>query len=290
MLLNGKKRNDSPVIVIDCHAVGWAMKHVHGVLSYDDRPTGVVYGFLNQILTLFKRFDSNKFVFAWDSGRSLRKDIYLYYKNRAEERTEEEIEEYKIAKKQFVLLRQKILPTMGFKNVFIQTGYEADDIMASVVMRNSHYFIIGSDDKDLYQLLGHCDMWKLRKKSIYTDQDLMNEWDATPETWAKQKQYSGCKGDNAPNIPGVRDKTAIKYVRGCLKGKKLQDILSTPKEFILRNKKLTTLPLEGTKTFNIDLNENFQITDFIRLFEHYGFYSFMKKKKLQGWKEFCRAY
>lgn len=287
---NGRRKSDK-IIVLDCHAVCHAQKHIHGILSYDDRPTGIIYGFLNQILSLSKKFETSKFLFAWDSGRSFRKDVYLKYKERDVEYTEEEILEHSIAKKQFTCLRQKVLPQMGFKNIFIQTGLEGDDIIASLVIRNKGDFIVCTDDKDLYQLLDHCNLWLLRKKKLYTKEHLLVEWLATPDNWRKQKEYSGCRGDKVPHVPGVADKTAIKYVKGEMKitSKVWREIEVTDPKFIKRSALLTALPFPGTKIFKLDFNENFEITNFIRVFDQYGFSSFMKKQKIVEWKEFCKG-
>ena len=51
--------------------------------------------------------------------------------------------------------RINIIPKMGFKNSFIRTGQEADDIIAQLTIDYPGMTIV-SNDKDLYQLLDNC--------------------------------------------------------------------------------------------------------------------------------------
>ena len=284
-----KRSRDKPILIFDCHAIGHSCKHSYGLLSYDGRPTGIIYGFLTQILTLSKKHDTTDFVFAWDSGKSLRKLFFPDYKKRRSEMTPEEVEDHKIAIKQFQLLRSDILPYLKFKNNFLQTGYEADDIIASIVKNYDKNFIVASDDKDLYQLLDRCKMWKLKKKQIYTKMDLREEWGCNPSEWAEMKKYAGCKGDSVPNIPGIAELSALKYLNGSLTGKKLQDIRETDKSILERNGKLTCLPYEGINNFELSLRTNFDISDFLDIFDRYGLYSFLKGNRLKDWKDFVNG-
>ena len=67
------------------------------------------------------------------------------------------------------------------------------------------------------------------------------------------KAISGCSSDNITGIKGVGEKTAIKYLLGELKEttKTYKAIEEQKEELWKKNGKLTKLPLEGTKVFEI---------------------------------------
>jgi DNA polymerase-1 len=282
---------ESPTVIIDCHGVGYASRTAYGSLSYGGMPTSVIYGFLNRILGFVRNFQTRDLVFAWDSGRSFRKDLYPMYKKKDIEFSPEEYQEYIETKKLFATLRIKILPFLGFNNVYIQTGMEADDIMASVVYNNRGEMIIATDDKDLYQLLDHCTMYKLRQKKLYTVANLDKEWGVTPKEWIEVKRLAGCNGDNVPNIPRVREKTAIKYMRGKLKGDKavLISQFIAEKKFLDRNSKLTKLPFEGTDKIKLVQQQPLEMIKIMNVCSKYGLDSLMKGNNLEAWNFLCKG-
>jgi len=264
--------------------------HHFGGLQWEDRHTGVIFHYLNRLLTFVTKFNTTRFVFTWDSGKNKRKEIYAGYKKKdLPERTEEENILYAHLFRQIYELRKEVLPALGFKNVFIQTGYEADDIIASLVIDNCENkidFIVVSDDNDLYQLLQWCKMWLLGKKKFYTKDDFSIEYNITPLLWDRVKTYAGCTGDKVPGIEGIGTKRAIQYLRQELKGKALDKIKYCDKEWIHMNRKLVSLPLKGVGVFDLDFNEHFDLDNIISVCESYGCFSLIKGNRLKAWKEF----
>jgi len=278
------------LLIIDCHAVCHSVRHAFGGLTWEDRHTGVIYGFLDRLLSLSSKLEIKKIVFAWDSTKSYRKDIFPEYKMKRhdeDDKTEEEKEIDDAAFPQFSRLRMSTLPALGFNNNFIQTGYEADDIIASLCF---HYYktydiIFASDDQDLYQLLDCSDMWKLKKKVLYTKQDFFDEYNICSIEWVWVKTLGGCDGDGVPGIPGIGINRSIAYITGKLtRGKYFEAIKFAPKELINRNKALVELPFKGTKHFDIkpDTLNLPAITD---LCEQHGMYSLIKGRRLESWKK-----
>lgn len=280
---------DNKVLVIDSNCLCYMSRFAFGGLSYEEKKTGVIFGFLGQIFRLAKKFDTNKFVFAWDSRKSFRQQSYPAYKrNRRKDRTKEEEIDDRIAFSQFGDLRLGVLPWMGFRNIFIQTGHEADDIIASVVMNNPDYdFTVVSSDNDLLQLLDYCDMYHPRKKTSTTKKSFMEKWGMEPNQWADVKSLAGCSTDNVPGIKGVGEKTAIKFIRGELKkGKIYERIISDEgKKTTEETQWFVALPLDTTKEYIIDFsNEIFYSDYFVEVFQEFGFNSFLKKENYESWK------
>ena len=255
-----------------------------GDLSHEEQKVGIVFGFMKQILTFSKRFNSAKLVFCWDSKKSFRKKIYPEYKKR-NPFTEEEIVFEKFALKQFIELRTYTLPKFGFKNIFIQTGLEADDIIAAIAHNYNREFVIVSGDEDLYQLLkNNISMYSPKKKKIFTEHDFTKQYGITPKEWVMVKRIAGCRSDKVIGIDGIGEKRAIQYLKGTLgkNTKGYQNILDG-QHIIERNKTLVELPFEGTKIPKLMDKETFSINNFIDLTDKYGFRSFQQISTMNEW-------
>jgi len=283
----------SRLIIIDCHALGHTVKHSLGELTHENLQIGIIYGFIFRILYLARLFDTNRFAFAWDSRDNKRKEIFLDYKKKKYELTLDEKFELSQVIMQFNKLREEILPALGFKNIFHQEGYEADDLIASIVKKyypdpTEDNILVVSSDNDLYQLLNYCHMYLIKNKTIFTAVDFTKKYNIPPSQWAEVKALAGCAGDGVPGIEGCGQVKAIKYIKGTLtKGKIYDKILYNP-EIIGLTRRLTTLPFEGTEDIHIVKDEPFDIEDIIFTLEKYEMYSLTSGKNYDTWKEkFC---
>lgn len=279
-----------PILLIDSPAICHMVKHRMGSFTYEEKGVGVIYGFLKQIFTLSKKFQTTKFVFIWDSKKSYRKDLLPEYKEdrKAAIRNKPEIDQLnRLAYPQFTKLRCYVLPKLGFKNNFIQTGLEADDLIAIAVTNDNIPKVIISSDNDLYQLLApDVVMCSPKTKKIYTLKHFEKEFGVEPSDWAKIKQIAGCRGDSVPGIKGVGEKTALKFFTGSLNAKTTAyKAITSPegKEIISRNEKLVKLPFEGTKSLTFNWNEILYTADFIGILEKYGFKSILQQSVLDTW-------
>ena len=277
------------MILIDSNSICHACKHSMGDLSWEEKKVGVIFGFLRQLLTLSKLLNSNEFVFAWDSRESIRTKMFPDYKKaRKREKTEEEKELDDLAYAQFNEIQNKILPAIGFSHSYMQDGYEADDIIASVVFCNPLKDItIISTDEDLYQLLTDgVSMYSIKKKQFYTGGNLWKDYRITPRDWVDVKAIAGCSSDGIPGVPGVGEKTACKYLTRTL-GVHLKTYRSIKEneKLIQFNKSLVRLPLEGTKDFVIDTKDKLSLGNFLDICTEYGFKSFLGQEALSKWKE-----
>lgn len=250
-------------LILDCHYLCHRALHTTGTLSFNDVLTGVVFGFLRDISTFQEVHQTDRLVFCFDSKESKRRELYPPYKQKRREQVEqmdgEELRLWQEMRRQITNLRMEILPEIGFKNVFIQKGYEADDLIASVVLNSideaDEAVIIGSD-KDLYQLLtDRVSMWNPSKSKAITLRSFVTEYGITPDRWAEVKAYAGCNSDGVEGLEGIGEKTAAKYIAGKTNPKhkvhqKLVEGISTFK----RNLPLVRLPFEGVETFDLEID------------------------------------
>ena len=279
-------------LLIDSNHLCHRIKYILQALSYADRKTGVVFGFLNQILHLFDKFSTNKFIFAWDSRLSKRKEIFPKYKafRIKKDKTKEEKMIDRIAYRQMDELRDYVLPRIGFKNIFQQEGYEADDVIAKIVIDNhkKEDIVVVSNDNDLYQLLGCCSIYDLHKKQLLNEGWFLDRYKISPNEWVKVKSLAGCTSDGIPGIKGVGEKTAVKYLLGQLpeKSKAHKSIVSDDgRKVSAFTQDLVLLPYPGMDGFKI-IHDKFSLGNFMDICQEYGLNSFLSKNTLSKWKQF----
>jgi DNA polymerase I len=275
------------MILIDANSICHMAKHSMGDLSWEDKKVGVLFGFLYQLLSLSKRFESNRFIFAWDSRGSIRSEIFPdYKKGRKKDKTPEEKELDVIAYEQFELLQHSILPEIGFTNNYWQDKYEADDIIASIVKHNHEKIVIVSTDEDLYQLLSdNVSIYSIKKKQEYTHHNLWKDFHIPPLDWIDVKAIAGCSSDGIPGVVGVGEKTACKYLNRQLGiNLKTYRSIKDSADIIERNMKLVALPYPGTKVINVTKDVP-SLKGFLAVCTRYGFASFMYKDNVAMWRE-----
>jgi 5'-3' exonuclease len=263
-----------------------------GELSFDEKFTGIIFGFLNQIFQLANHFNYPRFIFAWDSKKSYRKEICPDYKRKDKKITQDLLELLDTSRPQFTTLRFQILPRIGFVNNFIQTGVEADDIIAMITksilkpFEDHDQYVIVSVDNDLYQLLSpNVSMFNPKTKKLYTGDDFVKEFRIQPSDWPKVKALAGCDGDNVKGISGVGIKTAIKWFNGEFKEGKMADTISTlSTKTYLKNLPLVILPHGRTTPIRL-FEDEFSFKCFEDVCMEYGLKSFLKKGNYEKWKK-----
>lgn len=286
------------ILVIDCNYLGYQALYTMGNLSSNDIPTGIIYGFLSRIASLSQEFDTDKFIFCWDSRFSKRKEMFSNYKSKR--RSKDESREAKTkrmaAYRQFTKLRRRILPAIGFSNIFIQKGYEADDIIASVVSADyDNTYIIISADKDLFQLIQHnIMMYNPSKQVLMTQKRFIKEYGVSPHKWVTVKAIGGCKTDDVPGIPGIGESSAIKYIRGDLpkKSKKYKDIRKNSDNILRINVPLVKLPLKGcSKRFSRPdfSTEELSVKAFRKICSKYDMQSLMRGEHWDNWRRLLKG-
>lgn len=243
-------------LLLDGNYLCWRAFHSTGDLTFEDVGTGVLFGFLRDIVTFTDRFATDDVVFCFDHRPLLRNKLYPAYKaNRLNKPDmQETIDE---VRRQTCLLRDEYLKGLGFNNVSYHPGYEADDMIAEVTRTESlkgDKFVVVGNDHDLYQLLRPgvvC--WNPNDHSVMTDKSFQKEYGVTPQQWVTVKAMAGCRGDNVKGIPGVAEKTALNYLTGRM-NKRTVTYHKIRKEWELgvifdRNFPLVKLPFKGTPGF-----------------------------------------
>lgn len=190
--------------------------------------------------------------------------LYPDYKlsRRKKERTEEEKAEEDNDRKQVSNLKSHILSDLGYRNVFSENGYEADDLLArisySITSSSADDVVLVSADKDLYQLLGKgVLLWNPASKREVTAAIVEEEYNVRPNQWVKVKAIAGCASDGIKGVKGIGEKRACGYLNGSLpqKFRYYQAIEDAWGTVVLPNLRLVTLPFPGTPSFELQEDE-----------------------------------
>lgn len=268
-------------LLIDSMCLLHRARHTTGRLEFGGNPTGVTYGFLRQVKALQSRFQTRCVAFAFEGRGSLRREVCKAYKAKRKpeprfcgncqdllrrgtmtleqcdscrEADHADAITYAAFKKQVRALREEHLPALGHHNVFWEDGFEADDVLASLVLhslREGDEAVIVSSDHDLYQLIdgSRVSLWLPHKKERYDAVNLYDQYRIRPAYWPQVMALAGCSGDGVVGMTGVGIKTAIKFFTGTLSAKKTDKIGPGVAAMLLRNLPLVSLPFPGCPTF-----------------------------------------
>lgn len=248
-------------LLIDCNYLCHRAKHSMKGLAHEGAATGVIFGFLKEISFLMEHFQTKYVCFCWDFGKGKRELVYEPYKADRKHRdmSEEDIAFEVEFFQQVDNLRCKYLYKIGFRNVYYETGYESDDLIASIAFNlpKGDSAVIVTADQDLYQCLRPAPksitMYSPAKKEVMTFEKFTEKYGIIPGLWVNVKALAGCSSDNVAGIAGVGNKTAIKYLRGELKQttKAFKAIKEQSEEIYERNEPLVRLPYEGTPVYHL---------------------------------------
>lgn len=169
--------------------------------SPDGNPANSLYGFISMFLKTMQKLDGFCVAGALDSkGPTFRKKEYSEYKANRKEVDPD-------LKKQFPHI-EEMLKALGITPL-LKEGFEADDIIASIVKNNpDDKIVIISSDKDLMQLIDDkTSMYDGMKDKHYGVLQVKEKFGVTPEKMRDLLALMGDSSDNVPGLPGVGPKT-----------------------------------------------------------------------------------
>ena len=221
--------------------------------------------FLREVERLVEKFDPDRLSFCFDSRRSKRRESFPQYKHKRNDARKEGTREEKRQWRLFCEARAKLrdeLTGKGFRNVFIQKGYEADDMIACVVagMKTKDEAVIVTSDHDMFQLItSNITLYLLGKKKMYGQEDFVLDYGVHPSQWIDIKSIAGCASDNIDGIAGVGEKTAAKYIAGKLKRNSVAFRRIVEKSHLWkRNYALVRLPYDGCSPVRVRKDANWK--------------------------------
>lgn len=226
------------IICFDNHNLLY--KSYYAIPKFHDshgRPTGAIQGALSIVFKFLNRYPDAEYCVASDTkGGNFRYKLYDQYKAQRKEIDDELLKQ--------IIVMPDFYRAMGM-NFFAREGFEADDLIASLVHKhrydkNAVIFIISSD-KDLMQLIDDDRVFLIdpTKDIFMNESEVLKKFGVSP---SQVHDYLSLIGDASDNIPGAKSvgpKTALKI----LKYGKLDDILKNPE--IIDDKKLQKLIIDN---------------------------------------------
>lgn len=175
--------------------------------------TNAVYGFLSMLANILAEEQPGHVAVAFDVGRkTFRTEMFPEYKAQREASPPE-------FKGQVDIL-QEVLETLGIQTLSME-NYEADDILATLATAAEplgYETLIITGDRDYLQLVNDnvTVLYPMRGVSNlhrFTPAAVEEKYGLTPQQYPDFAALRGDPSDNLPNIPGVGEKTATKWIQ-----------------------------------------------------------------------------
>ena len=174
--------------------------------------TNAVYGFTTMLMKILNEQQPTHFLIAFDAGKvTFRHAEYKEYKG-GRAKTPPELSE------QFPLIRE-LVQAFGISQKEL-SGYEADDIIGTLTRladERGFEVLVVTGDKDMLQLASENVTIAVTRKGIsevelYNPAHIHEVYGLIPDQIKDLKGLMGDTSDNIPGIPGVGEKTALKFL------------------------------------------------------------------------------
>jgi len=170
-------------------------------------PTNAIFGFASMLVKILTDYGPKATVVVWDAGDTGRKALYSDYKAQRTSRPD-------LLKEQWPHL-EPLVEAFGYRNLRVD-GYEADDVIASIVHRAEAEHVpvmVVTGDRDAYQLVGNGVRIMTTSRGItdtrvYDRDGVVERYGIPPELIPDFIGLKGDTSDNIPGVPGIGDKTA----------------------------------------------------------------------------------
>ena len=177
-------------------------------------PTNAIFGFASMLVKILTDYGPKATVVVWDAGYTGRKELYPEYKAQRSTRPD-------LLKEQWPHLAP-LVEAFGYRNLRVE-GYEADDVIASIVENARHQdppipVMVVTGDRDAYQLVD--DGVRIMTTSrgitdtrVYDRDGVVDRYGIPPELIPDFIGLKGDTSDNIPGVPGIGDKTAAELLQ-----------------------------------------------------------------------------
>jgi DNA polymerase I len=203
------------LLLLDGHSLAYRAFYALPVENFSTstgQPTNAVYGFTSMLINVLRDEEPTHVAVAFDVSRqTFRSEMFADYKaNRSASPSE--------FKGQVELVKE-VLAALHVPSLEV-AGFEADDVIATMTTRaESEGFdvLICTGDRDALQLVSdHVTVLYPRKGvsdlSRMTPEAVADKYGLSPSQYPDFAALRGDPSDNLPNIPGVGEKTATKWV------------------------------------------------------------------------------
>jgi DNA polymerase I len=175
-------------------------------------PTNAIFGFASMLVKILAEHGQQPTLVVWDAGMSGREEVYEPYKAQRIERPD-------LLGEQWPHLAP-LVEAFGYRNIKV-TGYEADDVIATLARRAREQGIevtIVTGDRDALQLVERgvrvmATSRGITETRMYDREGVIERYGIPPELIPDFYGLKGDTSDNIPGVPGIGDKTAAQLLQ-----------------------------------------------------------------------------
>jgi len=199
------------LVLIDGHSIAYRSYFAlirNPLRDTKGRNTSAVYGFLQALDKIAEHYPTDHMVITFDAGRRVfRHDKFADYKKDRKPMPDDLIWQ--------VPMITRVAKLQGLP-VLLKEGYEADDIMATIVERFKEKFpkiVVVSGDKDLMQIVGgNVVVYDPYKNQEFDAPAVKEKLGVPPERVTDYLAFTGDSTDGVPGVPGVGPKRAKAFL------------------------------------------------------------------------------
>jgi len=257
----------------------------------DGEPTGAVYGFARKLLATLRDVQPEYVAVAFDTGDTWRHAEFPAYKATRDAMPDDMRTQMTRIE---TLLRAFNIPIITYPN------FEADDILGTLARQAQAAgldVLVMTGDRDMFQLVD--DHIKILYTSggpnpvtsAYGLDEVQARYGLTPQQFIDFKALTGDASDNIPGVPGVGEKTAIKFLQqfgaidelyqhlDAISGPKTRQALIDAQAQVTHNRRLVTISTDLDLTFDPAqcATRDYDQEAVIALFEELEFRSLIKE-------------
>ena len=195
----------NPFILVDGSSYLFRAFHAPPHLTNSNgEPTGAVYGVVNMLRSLLKRYKPENMAVVFDAkGKTFRSDIYSEYKAHRPPMPDD-------LRSQIEPLHE-IVKAMGLPLLCID-GVEADDVIGTLATQageEGRFTLISTGDKDMAQLVNeHVMLINTMTDTLLDEDGVKTKFGVEPAQIIDYLALMGDSSDNIPGLPKVGEKTA----------------------------------------------------------------------------------
>lgn len=277
------------ILILDANSILYRAFHALPPLTdKDGNLINGLYGFLLVFLRVAKEFKPDYIVACFDfPAPTFRHQQFKDYKAGRPPTPKELV---------FQILKTKEILQVFSTTVLEERGYEADDLIGTLVERfPDKEKIIVSGDSDILQLINKTTKIYLLKKGVkeitlYDEEKIKKEIGLDPKQIIDYKSLVGDPSDNVPGVKGIGKKTAIELIKkfGSLEkiyeeiekgeiSEKIRKKLLEEKQQVFFGKKI--LEIKKDVPINIELKkfQEYKEEEIINTLKQYGFKSLLSR-------------
>lgn len=189
-------------VILDGNSIAYRAFFKAPPLMADGMPTGVIHVFLSILSKLLNKDGITKVITVFDAkGKNKRHELSSDYKATRQSMPEDLSSQIEALK--------EIVPYTG-SPLYCVEGYEADDVINTLVKNIKSDIWLVTKDKDLHQLVSdNVKIYDYKTEELIGVEEVFNKFGIYPESI---KDYLALAGDTSDNIPGISNvgpKTAV---------------------------------------------------------------------------------